>query len=120
MIAIDYLLGLGLAAYYCTYVITESSFPPAEWLRETIYKKNPDGSWFTLVTCSWCVSAYTAAAVVAAVAVVGSVPIPVVAWLATAAVSALIALVANHIMQPLSTILSTALVKRAKEDDNAE
>lgn len=84
---------LGLAAYYVTYVVTNSDFPPVEQLRLKVHTRWRDGSWqWYLVMCSWCVSAYSSAAVVSAAAIWGSVPLPVLTWLAVATLSGTIAL----------------------------
>lgn len=93
------LIGMGLAAHYITYVITESSFPPAQSLRDRVVARWKEGSWLAyLVTCAWCVPAYASAAVVGGAAVTSSVPLPVVAWLAVASLSGSMMLIVNGLL----------------------
>jgi len=93
---IGWILGLGLAAFYITYVVTQSDFPPAEQLRAAVYRRWSQQSWQGyLVMCGWCVSAYASAVVVGGAAAFSDVPLPVVVWLAVAAVSGWLAMLAN-------------------------
>lgn len=80
-----WLILLALATHFLTYIITDSSFPPIERVRDAIIENHPDAPIAYLVTCPWCVSVYTAAAVVGAADLFSlSLPAPVAWWFACA------------------------------------
>lgn len=79
------LLLMALATHYLTYLIVDSDFPPFELLRATIISKVGEASSIGyLLTCYWCVSAYTGLAVVGAADLSQDLSMPVVWWLAVA------------------------------------
>src|SRR5919109_3143147 len=85
------LTAFSLAAAYATYVVARSDFPPMEWIRVKVFERWGEGSSPAyLVTCFWCVSAYTSAVLTLIVALVADVPLPGVIWLGAAMGSALL------------------------------
>jgi hypothetical protein len=78
-----------LASTYVTYVVTRSSFPLVENLRVKVFERWGEGSWQGyLATCSWCAGFWLAGLVTLTTWVaVDDLPVPVLVWLASAAVT---------------------------------
>lgn len=107
------LVTMGLATYYLTYVVTQSDFPLAERFRMAVIKRWGSSSWQGyLAFCGWCVSAYTSAIVVGATAIGPGVPIPVLVWLAVAAISGVLILLVNGLAQTKNLLLGRSLADR--------
>lgn len=95
---ISLLVLLGLAAYYVTYVVTQSDFPPVENMRVRVHDRWA-GAWQDyLFHCGWCVSAYASAVVVGVSAQWMDVPVPGVVWLAVAAISGMLIFMVNGVL----------------------
>lgn len=101
---------VALATCYATYVVARSEFPPMELVRVAVFKRWGEGSWQSyLVSCAWCISAYTAGAVTAGTAILAEAPRPVLLWLGAAAVSG-----AFHQVIDLIAKLTTLVERRIK------
>lgn len=76
-----------LASTYLTYVVTRSSLPPVEKLRIAIFKRWGEGSSPAyLATCTWCAGFWLSALVTLAAWLAHGLAVPVLYWLASAAV----------------------------------
>lgn len=103
---------LGLAAYYLTYIVTQSDFPPMENLRNAVFKRWGVASWQGyLIMCSWCVSAYTSALVVGATTAIDGLARPTAVWLAVAAVSGVASLLVNGLAANKDALLRRDISK---------
>lgn len=112
------LLLMALAAHYLTYLVVDSDFPPIELVRATIISKVPDGSSISyLLTCYWCVSAYTGLAVVGAVDLFQGLASPVVWWLAVAVSAAWLCLLRDWV-DMMATRTRGQWLKEMKEYQN--
>lgn len=82
-----------LAVYRITVFIAKDAFPPMQASRDWVIRRaGEDSSVAYLMECPWCVSIYVGAAVVAGTDLVGvSVPVPVLVWLVSSAVTGLLA-----------------------------
>jgi hypothetical protein len=75
-----------LSAFYITYVITKSEFPPAESLRVQIVDRYGEGSSAAyLVQCAWCAGFYVSGVVALATDVAVGIDMLALVWLGTAA-----------------------------------
>lgn len=84
-----WLIAMSFATYRVTrFLIADTLIDrPRLWFHQTITQRGGGfGRWlFKLVTCVYCLSIWVAAAVTALVDLWGSVPQPVLVWLAVAA-----------------------------------
>jgi hypothetical protein len=91
-----------IAVYRLTHFITKDAFPPIAAFREYVgLRFGEDSSWAYLVECPWCVSIYVGAAVVVGTSMAfASVPLPVLVWLTSSAVTGLIATYESRSEEP--------------------
>lgn len=109
------LVVLGLAAHYITYVVTQSDFPPVEWLRTLVFNRWGGGSWqWYLINCGWCISAYASAQVVVPTAMLYNVPLPLAVWLAVASISGTLILLVNGVMENKSMLQRREISERGR------
>jgi hypothetical protein len=90
---------MALSTWRLSRLVTEDDFPPVRWLRERIVGRGPE--WLgDLVTCPWCASAWLAAGVVAATDAFVSVPRPLLAFGAVAALSPILSVLVQRWDRP--------------------
>lgn len=94
------LVVMSLVAYRVTRLVVSDTFPPVQWLRDTLVGADEvklvgtKWEWFgELITCYWCASFWIAGATVLVTNLFTSVQLPFLMWWAVAAVAAFTAYV---------------------------
>lgn len=77
-------LFLSLASFRLTRLVTTDKWPPSKAFRQWVEDRTgEDSAWTELVNCPWCWGVYVTAGVYLLVPQVVSVPLPLLAYLAT-------------------------------------
>jgi hypothetical protein len=82
------------ASYRLTHLVVRDHFPPVAWARWRIGTRFGESHWLSyLVNCMWCTSVWVSGAVTASVWLIegGLLPFPYLVFLASSAVTGLLA-----------------------------
>lgn len=83
---------LSLGAYRLQRVVTTDDWPLSEWFRSKVERRfGSQSSWYTLLTCPWCLGFWVSGATVFVVdRWFHAAPMPILVWLAVSTVVGLI------------------------------
>ncbi len=89
-----------LATFRATWFVTVDDFPPMAKLRAWVTQRFGEGSSVTyLITCLWCVSVWLGAGITALTDVFVSVPLPVLVWASSSAVTGILGIFVKGMIQ---------------------